>query len=99
MVTEELADRLPRDLEPRVEEAIHAFRENHRHPLNVALHALGYALTARGALRFLRRRMITGMLDMASGVGLVVLGHRIEGNEPFTTIRAFRGAGSERVLP
>ncbi len=99
MVSEDLADRVVPDLEARVEEAVHSFRDNHRHPLNVALHVLGYALTARGAMRFLRRKLITGSLDMASGVGLVVLGHRIEGNEPFTTIRAFRGAGGERTLP
>lgn len=98
MSAEDLADRVVPDLETRVEEAVRLFRQNHHHPANLLLHGLGYFFAARGTLRVLRRKIFSGGLDVASGIGLLLLGHRIEGNEPFVTVRALRTNGP-RTLP
>lgn len=87
----DVPDRIVPDLETRVEEAVAAFRENHQHPGNLALHAVGYVVLARGAVRLLQRRLGSSIMHTGVGLGLLYAGHSIEGNEPFTAIRALRG--------
>jgi hypothetical protein len=91
MTASDVGDRVVPDLEMRVEEAVKAFRESHRHPANLALHAVGYWMAAKGTIRFLQRRLGSSIVHLGAAAGLVVAGHAIEGNEPFTAIRALRG--------
>jgi hypothetical protein len=87
----DIEDRIVPDLEARLEEVVGAFRENHRHPANVALHVAGWALAASALTQVLRGRLGSGLFRAGLGVGLMVAGHRIEGNEPFRMLRTMRG--------
>lgn len=79
------------DLELRVEEIVTAFRREHQHPANLALHALGYSLAAKGVLRLARGRIVSSALHIGIGTGAAIAGHLIEGNEPFTFTREVLG--------
>ena len=83
----DMGDRVVPDLEARMEEAVQTFRANHRHPANLALHAVGYLLAADAAVSVLRGRVLRGIVRGGLAVGLLVAGHRIEGTEPFTAVR------------
>lgn len=83
-------EELAADLEARLEEAIRVFREHHTHPANLALHAVGYAMAARGALRFLSGRFLSGLGHGLVAAGLVIGGHRIEGSDPLATARTLQ---------
>jgi hypothetical protein len=89
-VSADLPDRVVPDLEARLEEAVGAFREYHQHPANVALHVAGWLLAASGATQVLRGRLASGIFRAGLGVGLMVAGHRIEGNRPSGMLRTFR---------
>lgn len=91
MATEVVERVVPEDVEDRVQGAVDAFRENHRHPVNIGLHAVGYVLIARGLWSVVRGHLGKGLLQMAVGVGSVLAGHRVEGSTPFAAARALRG--------
>ena len=86
----DLPDRVVPDLEARLEEGVRAFRETHSHPANLAMHLAGWLLAVRGSARILRGRMLGGLTDLGLAAGLLVAGHRIEGNEPFQMLRRLR---------
>jgi hypothetical protein len=86
----DLEDRVMPDLEARVEEAVAAFRETHTHPANLALHAVAALSFASAAGRLLRGRVFSALARTGLGIGLLVAGHRIEGNEPFDLVRRIR---------
>lgn len=90
MATPDIGDRVVPDLEARVEEAVQAFRANHRHPANLAFHAVGYWFLAKGSIRLLQRKLFSAVFNGGTGMALLLAGHSIEGNEPFTAVRAFR---------
>lgn len=83
-------EELAADLEARLEEAVGVFREHHSHPANLALHAVGYAIAARGALRFVSGRFVSGIGHGLVAAGLLVWGHRIEGSDPLATARTLQ---------
>lgn len=83
-------EELSADLEARLEEAIRVFRQHHSHPANLALHAVGYAVAARGAVRFLSGRFLSGIGHGLVAAGLLVAGHRIEGSDPLATARTLQ---------
>lgn len=91
-----LQDQIPADVEARLEEAVRAFRENHRHPANLALHAVGYLFAAKGMFRLFRGRTFSGLAHGGIALALLVAGHQIEGNEPFSAFRAFRSGNGSR---
>lgn len=87
----DLEDRIVPDLEARLEEVVGAFREAHRHPANLALHAAAYFIAARGSLKLLTGKFGSAFLHGGLAAGLLIAGHRIEGNSPFTMMRSLRG--------
>ena len=90
---EEFRDKLPPEVEQRVEQAVQTFRDNHKHPANLALHAVGYYSIATGLLRFLGKHKFRGLVRIAFGVGMLLVGHNIEGTPPFSM---FSGNGQAR---
>lgn len=92
MASSDLTDRVVPDLEARIEEAVQAFRETHTHPGNIALHAVAYLLLAKGSMRLLRGKVFSAAAHIGAGTGLLVVGHRIEGNEPFTALKRLTGS-------
>ena len=68
-------------------ERIEAMRRNHQDPVNLAMHAAGFLLIARGIARLFRGRIIAALLLSAAGLGLLLGGHRLEGSEPFSAFR------------
>jgi hypothetical protein len=86
---EEFRDRIPPEVEQRVEQAVSTFRENHKHPANLALHAVGYYAILKGIARFLRHKRFRGAGLIAFGVGMLFTGHNIEGTEPFSVLKNF----------
>jgi hypothetical protein len=76
------------DLQP--EDLIDRFRDHHKHPANLALHAIAGLFALNGLGHLLRGQVLRGMRHLSTAVGLVVAGHRIEGNEPFGLIRELR---------
>ena len=72
---------------------IETFRENHKDPVNLALHAVGFWLMLRGVGRLLRGRLFAAVTLFSAGTAFLVGGHRLEGTDPFAVIRELR-AGS-----
>jgi ferric-dicitrate binding protein FerR (iron transport regulator) len=94
MVTE-LKGRVPPEVEERLNKAGQVFRENHRDPANLALHAAAAYAVLKGLRRVARRRWIRGLLFIAAGVALVLAGHEIEGTDAFQTTKSL-GNGSRK---
>ena len=90
---EEFKDRIPPEVEQRVEHAVQTFRENHKNPANLALHAVGFYAIATGILRFFGKHKIRGLARIGFGVGMLLTGHNIEGTPPFSM---FGGNGQKR---
>lgn len=86
----DIEDRVAPDVEARFEEAVAAFRETHTHPANLALHGVAALTFASAAVRLLRGRVFGAIGRVAVGVGLLVAGHRIEGNAPFELLDRLR---------
>jgi hypothetical protein len=81
---EEFKDRIPPEVEQRVEQAVQTFRENHKDPANIALHAVGYYAIATGLLRIVGKHKFRGMARIGFGVGMLLAGHNIEGTPAFS---------------
>lgn len=79
----ELRGKIPPEVEERVEHAIQTFRQNHRDPTNLALHAVGYYSIAKGVVRFLRHKRFRGLLMVGVGIAMLLAGHEVEGTPPF----------------
>lgn len=75
--------RLSPDMEVRVDQAVQTFRDNHKDPKNLALHAVGTYSIAKGLLRFLRHKRFRGLALIAFGIGMLLAGHEIEGTPAF----------------
>ena len=87
----DVAERVvPEDVEDRVQGAVDAYRDTHRHPANIGLHAVGYVLILRGLWAVVRGHMGSGLVQVALGVGSILTGHRIEGSTPFAAAKALR---------
>ena len=95
MVTE-LKGKVPPEVEERLNKAQRVFRENHRDPANLALHAAAAYAVLKGLRRVARRRWIRGLLFIAAGVALVFAGHEIEGTDAFQTVKSLGGNGSHK---
>ena len=85
---EELRAKVPPDVEQRVERAVQTFRENHRHPANLALHGAGYYAILKGIVRFLGGKRIRAVVFILFGLGMVLAGHDIEGTDAFSVLRS-----------
>ncbi len=90
---EEFRDKLPPEVEQRMEQAVQTFRENHKHPANLALHVIGTYAIATGILRFFGKHKVRGLARIGFGVGMMLTGHNIEGTPPFSM---FNGNGRSR---
>lgn len=84
---EDIRGRIPPEVEERLDRAVENFRENHRHPANLAMHLAAVFFIARGIFRVLRGRIFSGLTLIAMGVGLIVAGHQIEGSDAFALFR------------
>jgi hypothetical protein len=91
---EALRKRLPPDVEQRVDRAVQTFRENHRSPANLALHAIGYYAILKGVVRFLRKKRFRAFTLIGMGIALILAGHEIEGTEPFAIFKDSRSPAS-----
>ena len=91
----ELKGRVPPEVEERLNRAQQVFRENHRDPANLALHAAAAYAVLKGLRRVARRRWIRGLLFIAAGVALVFAGHEIEGTDAFQTVKSL-GNGAHK---
>lgn len=85
---EDLRGKLPPEVEERLEKAMHTFRENHKHPANLALHAAGWYAIAKGLIRFLAGRRLRAVFLVLFGLGMVLAGHEIEGTDAFAFLKA-----------
>ena len=88
---EELRGKVPPEVEQRVERAVQTFRENHRHPANLALHAAGYYAILKGVVRFFGGKRFRAVVFILFGLGMVLAGHDIEGNDAFSVLRGGTG--------
>lgn len=91
---EELRGKVPPEVEQRVESAVQTFRENHKHPANLALHAAGYYAILKGLSRFVRGKRFRAVAFILTGLGMVVYGHEIEGTDAFAVLK---GSGNGRL--
>ena len=80
--------KIPPEVEERLQKAQQVFRENHRDPANLALHAAAAYALLRGLRRIARRRWIRGLLFIAAGLVMVYAGHEIEGTDAFQTTKS-----------
>ena len=80
--------KIPPEVEERLHKAQQVFRENHRDPANLALHAAAAYALLRGLRRIARRRWIRGLLFVAAGIIMVYAGHEIEGTDAFQTTKS-----------
>jgi ferric-dicitrate binding protein FerR (iron transport regulator) len=94
-VATDLKSKVPPELEERFQHASEVFRENHRDPANLALHAAASYAILKGLTRIVRRRWIRGLLFVAAGVAMVFAGHEIEGTDAFQTVKSL-GNGSRK---
>ncbi len=88
---EELRGKVPPEVEQRVERAVQTFRENHRHPANLALHGAGYYAILKGIARFFTGRRVRAVVFILFGIGMLLAGHDIEGTDAFSVLR--QGSG------
>jgi hypothetical protein len=85
---EELRGKLPPEVEERIDKAVQTFRDNHKHPANLALHAAGYYSILKGLGRFARGKRFRAMFLILFGLGMVLAGHEIEGTDAFAILKA-----------
>ncbi len=88
---EELRGKIPPKVERRVDQAVETFRENHRHPANLALHAAGYYSILKGIARFFRGKRFRAVTLVLFGLGMVIAGHEIEGTDAFAILKGSNG--------
>ena len=88
---EELRGKVPPEVEQRVERAVQTFRENHRHPANLALHGAGYYAILKGIVRFFAGKRIRAVAFVLFGIGMLLAGHDIEGTDAFSVLRGSNG--------
>lgn len=88
---EELRGKVPPEVEQRVERAVQTFRENHRHPANLALHGAGYYAILKGVVRFFAGKRFRAVVFILSGIGMLLAGHDIEGTDAFAVLRDSNG--------
>lgn len=84
---DDLKGKIPPEVEERLEKAVQTFRENHRHPANLALHVAGYVQIARGIGRIFRGKFFTGVIFIGAGVAMILAGHRVEGTDAFAIFK------------
>jgi ferric-dicitrate binding protein FerR (iron transport regulator) len=88
MATTELKGKVPPEVEERLQKAGEVFRQNHRDPANLALHAAAAYAMLKGLQRVARRRWVRALLFFAAGVALIFAGHEIEGTDAFQTVKS-----------
>jgi hypothetical protein len=88
---EELRGKVPPEVEQRVERAVQTFRENHRHPANLALHGAGYYAILKGVVRFFGGKRFRAVGFILFGIGMLLAGHDIEGTDAFSVLRGTNG--------
>ena len=91
---EQLRAKIPPEVEQRVERAVQTFRENHRHPANLALHGAGYYAILKGIVRFFGGKRFRAVVFILAGLGMVLAGHDIEGTDAFSVLRGGNGQRS-----
>jgi hypothetical protein len=91
---DELRGKVPPEVEQRVEQAVKTFRENHKDPANLALHAAGYYAILKGLARFVQGKRFRAVVFVLFGFGMVLAGHEIEGTDAFAILK---GSGNGRV--
>jgi hypothetical protein len=90
---QEIRGKVPPEVEQRVERAVETFRENHRHPANLALHGAGYYAILKGLVRFFSGKRFRAVVFILAGIGMVLAGHEIEGTDAFAVLKG-DGSGS-----
>lgn len=90
----DLEDRVVPDLETRLAEAVDVFRDNHRDPANLALHAVAALVALSGLSRLLHGHPVRAAKRLGVATGLMLAGHRIEGSDPGQFLKALRGPES-----
>ena len=90
---DELRGKVPPEVEQRFEQAVHTFRENHKDPANLALHAAGWYAILKGLYRFVRGQRFRAVVFVLFGLGMVLAGHEIEGTDAFALLK---GTGDGR---
>jgi hypothetical protein len=80
------------------QQVLQTFRDNHRDPRNLAMHAVGFWLIARALKRLVTGHVFTAAVNLGAGLALLVGGHELEGTDAFAVFREVRqqrsGAGS-----
>lgn len=84
---EELKGKVPPEVEEKIGKAVETFKENHRHPANLALHAAGYYSILKGLGRLARGKKFRAMFLVLFGLGMVIAGHEIEGTDAFAILK------------
>lgn len=84
---DEVRGKIPPEVEQRLNVAAQNFKENHRDPANLALHAAGYYSILKGLGRFVRGKRFRAVLLVLFGVGMLLMGHEIEGTDAFSVLK------------
>ena len=84
---QEIRGKVPPEVEQRVEHAVQNFRDNHRHPANLALHGAGYFAIVKGIGRFFRGKRFRAVFLILAGIGMLLYGHDIEGSDAFSVLK------------
>jgi hypothetical protein len=79
----DLRGKVPPEVEERLEQAVQTFRENHKHPANLALHGVGAYAILKGLARWLGRKRFRGLVLVGIGIAMFLAGHEIEGTPAF----------------
>ncbi len=88
---DEIRGKVPPEVEERLEQAVHNFRENHKHPANLALHAAGWYAILKGVGRFAHGKRFRAVFFILFGLGMVLAGHEIEGTDAFAILKGSNG--------
>lgn len=94
---EEFRGKVPPEVEQRVERAVETFKQNHKHPANLALHAAGYYAILKGLARFFRGKRFRAVTFILAGVGMLLYGHEIEGTDAFASLKGSAGPVTDRL--
>ena len=63
------------------------FRQNHREPMNLAMHAVGFWLVFRSLKKLFTGHLFKFAVNLGAGLALLVGGHQIEGSDAFAVFR------------
>ena len=88
---DEIRGKVPPEVEQRLEQAVHTFRENHKHPANLALHAAGWYAILKGLARYARGKRFRAVVFVLFGLGMILGGHEIEGTDAFAILKGSNG--------